>query len=171
MPKIKPKNTDVIAFMFYPIKLAVITATSINTHVETQERVEKRDIPHTPCPLVQPLASEVPTPTKSPATIINQEGIFKSPSNNSGAINEVATPAISKPAIKHTFHTLSDFNGVNSDLTNPEIPATLPNKTSNSAQAMPIKAPPKAAEMGVNSVTILNPPNNRYTNTRLLHFN
>jgi len=143
----------------------------MNIHVETQERVEKRDIPHTPCPLVQPLASDVPTPTKSPAIIINHGGRLKSPSNNSGAISEVTTPAISKPVIKHTFHILSGFNGVNSDLTNPEIPATLPNKTSNKAHETPIKAPPKAAETGVNSVTILNSPNNRHTNTRLLHFN
>ena len=60
-------------------------ATSINVHVATQERAEKRDMPHTPWPLVHPLAKVVPAPTKSPATTISQGGNCNSPSNKEGA--------------------------------------------------------------------------------------
>jgi hypothetical protein len=46
----------------------VTIATPRNTPVATSERNEKRAIPHTPWPLVQPPASEVPYPTSKPAS-------------------------------------------------------------------------------------------------------
>ena len=45
-------------------------AASINKIVATIERMEKRLIPHTPCPLVHPLLIFVPMPTNKPPIII-----------------------------------------------------------------------------------------------------
>ena len=44
-------------------------AVVMNTAVATSERRESRANPQTPCPLVHPLPSRVPKPTRSPAVI------------------------------------------------------------------------------------------------------
>mmetsp|Transcript_16189 Transcript_16189/g.49539 ORF Transcript_16189/g.49539 Transcript_16189/m.49539 type:complete len:373 (+) Transcript_16189:160-1278(+) len=50
----------------------IVTATPApteqNVATDTKDRLEKRGRPHTPWPLVQPLPSFVPTPTRSPPT-------------------------------------------------------------------------------------------------------
>ena len=133
-------------------------ATSINVHVATQERVEKRDMPHTPWPLVHPLANVVPAPTKSPATTISQGGNCNSPSNKDGANTLTATPANNSPKIKYNCQRESEFALANTDLTMPDIPAIFPYKTSSNVHAIPINAPPIAADTGVNSVIIFKFP-------------
>ncbi len=63
---------------------AVTNAITIKVIVATQERPEKRDMPQTPWPLVQPFASDVPTPTNKPDTTINQGDKSRSPASSSG---------------------------------------------------------------------------------------
>jgi len=41
---------------------------AMNVSVATIDLTERRLVPHTPCPLVQPLPSRVPKPTSNPAT-------------------------------------------------------------------------------------------------------
>ena len=120
-------------------------------------------MPHTPWPLVQPLANEVPIPTSSPAITISTGDKLSSPSNKDDANIRTAIPANNSPTIKYNFQRDSAVCLLKTDLTMPDIPAIFPYKTSNSAHAIPIKAPPIAAAIGVNSVTILYSPNNRHT--------
>src|SRR5439155_2174530 len=47
----------------------VTNPAAMNDSVATIERGDRRDIPHTPWPLVQPAPYRVPMPTSKPATI------------------------------------------------------------------------------------------------------
>ena len=56
-----------------PINLimnTVIIADNIKRVVASIERMDKRLIPHTPCPLVHPLPILVPIPTNNPPKMI-----------------------------------------------------------------------------------------------------
>ena len=46
------------------------TAAAMNIAVAAKDRLDKRAIPQTPCPEVQPPLSRVPKPTSSPATMM-----------------------------------------------------------------------------------------------------
>ena len=46
-----------------------VFSDGVNTIVAAIERADRRETPHTPWPLVQPLAMPVPTPTSRPAAI------------------------------------------------------------------------------------------------------
>lgn len=47
-------------------KVLIPIAVNKNTQTATTDLILNLDIPHNPCPLVQPLLSLVPNPTKNP---------------------------------------------------------------------------------------------------------
>src|SRR5258708_33631022 len=56
------------------MRATVMRAVAMKTGVATSERGERRETPHTPCPLGQPEPSRVPNPTsRPPATRIGAE--------------------------------------------------------------------------------------------------
>ena len=46
----------------------VAIPAAMNVIVATKDRIESREIPHTPCPEVQPLPHTEPKPTRKPAS-------------------------------------------------------------------------------------------------------
>ena len=50
-------------------RVAVARAVLRNTTTAVSDRTDKRGIPHSPCPEVQPFDRSVPIPTSSPATM------------------------------------------------------------------------------------------------------
>jgi hypothetical protein len=49
---------------------AVTMPATMNVTTAAKDRIERRGMPQTPWPLVQPLARRVPTPTRRAATIV-----------------------------------------------------------------------------------------------------
>ena len=62
------------------------------------DRVDRREMPHTPCPLVQPLPRRVPKPTIKPATAVSHSGATGALGNSSGRMSHMMKPADRRPA-------------------------------------------------------------------------
>jgi hypothetical protein len=59
--------------------VAVAMAVTRKVITAKNDRNENLGIPHNPCPLVHPLASSVPSPTKNPATakcVMEEESVY-----------------------------------------------------------------------------------------------
>ena len=79
-PKVIPLIKEIILdiIVFYPINLTVIIAVIIKVIVAIIDLNDKRLMPQIPWPLVQPLPTFVPMPTKKPAIImIGSDDVIK----------------------------------------------------------------------------------------------
>jgi len=98
--------------------------------VATIDRGESRLMPHTPCPLVHPLPSLVPKPTRSPAAASTQYGRTIPRLNAPGQNTLRTTPRPNRPATKLDFQSNSPFVGIRTPAKIPLIPAIfLPTTT------------------------------------------
>src|SRR5450830_18094 len=98
--------------------------------VATIERGERRDMPHTPWPLVQPEPYRVPTPTRTPARISPSQPLWNSISG-SAANTPHSSGATSRPSRNRTFSLA------------PSLPRC------SRLAARPINAPPARDDQGV----------------------
>ncbi|EAR92291.1 hypothetical protein TTHERM_01137220 (macronuclear) [Tetrahymena thermophila SB210] len=128
---------------------------TIKSKIEHQLLFEKRGRPHTPCPLVQPLAILVPIPAKNPA-IINpaQLRLATIKSRESNIANEELkmgqnlniknkTEAVAKkPKRNVAFQQNCSIYRLNTENKMPEIPVTLPFIIRLKVVARLIKIPP-----------------------------
>jgi hypothetical protein len=128
----------------------LIMPAAMKVIVAKIERTEKRLIPHTPWPLVQPLPKRVPTPTMNPAAskVGNDRGDAPM---LSGAQSAAAAPAASKPRKNSARHQTSPLVRWRRPPTIPLMPAIRPLAINRIEAARPIKPPPMSAEMGVKS--------------------
>ena len=65
----RPTNNHETSLSSKNTILAVAIPVPTTISVAVIDRTDNRAIPHTPCPLVQPLPSRVPKPTSTPAII------------------------------------------------------------------------------------------------------
>lgn len=109
--------------------------------VATIDRIEKRLMPHTPCPLVHPLPIFVPIPTNTPPKII--KGIEDVTSNCIEFFENILNikgPA-TNPRINNIF--IPRFNDLKITLLAiPLTPASLPVEIKKMITAKPIITPP-----------------------------
>src|SRR5690606_18827124 len=73
----------------------------MNATVATTERSDRRLIPQTPWPLVQPLPSCVPKPTRSPATSTPPRGPVALGGRAAGYAARTRSPEATRPARNH----------------------------------------------------------------------
>jgi hypothetical protein len=79
-PKMSPEASAMSSFLIAQSPMTcratytVAAAVMRKTPVAASERGESLAIPQTPCPLVQPLPSRVPNPTRRPAAITTATG-------------------------------------------------------------------------------------------------
>jgi hypothetical protein len=78
-----------------PRSVAAIAPVVMKVATATRERCDRRESPHTPCPLVHPLPRRAPYPTRRPPAIaIGQDA----PSVAAGTTTPAKSPAPSRPA-------------------------------------------------------------------------
>ena len=123
-------------------------AAPMKIKVAAMERNDKRAIPHTPWPEVQPPPSREPKPTSSPApaTTTQLAGIRGTDSVKPTRLE--MTGARTRPATNAARQPLPLALPM-SPSTIPLTPAIRPVVSIKSAAANPIKVPPIAAESGV----------------------
>src|SRR4029434_4749619 len=129
----------------------------INVIVATTERTEKRLIPQTPWPLVQPLPSRVPKPTRRPARIsapVEREMLTV---KTCGEKRRKRSPPVKRPTTNSTRHTVSSCVGLKSPHTIPLTPAILPLHSKRSDALRPMSIPPQSEASGVKFSTELTP--------------
>lgn len=132
-----------------------MTPVAINVPVAMIERPESREIPQTPCPLVQPFPRTDPKPTKRPAKpssailldITATEPCPNTPDQTGAASRSPTTKVI---PIGNPF--VSTAGGSRRE-TIPLIPATRPWLAIRMTADNPISIPPKSDVIGVNSVS------------------
>eukprot|EP00966_Prymnesium_polylepis_P313602 7246650-Prymnesium_polylepis.1 len=92
----------------------------------TSERIERRERPHRPCPLVQPLESAVPRPTARPAMAVS--GVTRGGASKAeGNAVAISAPPPTRPTRKPI---LTGSRGPStSALRTPLLPATRPAKS------------------------------------------
>ena len=128
--------------------VTVIIAAKINTTVAIIDRIENRLIPHTPCPLVQPLPILVPIPTNNPPNIIiGIEVVIEKGIVLCVNIIKIIGPNI-RPNKNNKF-TVRLCGLVRELLTILLTPANLPLETKKRITPIPINTPPKKEENGV----------------------
>lgn len=128
---------------------------AINVTVAMIERFDSLEMPHTPCPLVQPFPRTDPNPTKMPAKPssvvlldMTAAGAFPKMPNQSGAVTN-------RPTMKVTpcRNPLVSTAGGRTLETMPLIPAIRPWLAIRMTADSPISAPPNNDAIGVNSVS------------------
>ena len=140
------------------ITKTVIAVVAINVKVAEIDRLDRRAMPQTPWPDVQPEPKVTPSPTiKPPIKSIGIEagtlisGI--SPRKKKCAAGPVIMPNI-KAARQEKSLRLA---GAKTPVKMPVAPITRPKVSINRTAERPIKIPPVAERSGVNSVSILRP--------------
>mmetsp|Transcript_14491 Transcript_14491/g.10446 ORF Transcript_14491/g.10446 Transcript_14491/m.10446 type:complete len:137 (-) Transcript_14491:13-423(-) len=129
----------------------------MKVQVPTKDRRDKREIPHTPCPLVHPFPSLVPTPTSSPP-MIHPYHARKVSLNTTGSKNVkvvlpmvmespvmkyVRTGILISPTKKGYFHKKPEPRSyLITELKTPLRPVILPYKCKFNDVAIAMKAPP-----------------------------
>ena len=131
------------------------TPVVINVAVAIIERPDIREMPHTPWPLVQPLPSTAPNPTRMPARPSNAmlleivtTGACPIKPNHNGAVSK--RPAIKVRPCGSPFVSIAGGRILE---TIPLIPATRPWLAIRMTADIPISPPPKSDANGVNSVS------------------
>src|SRR5208282_3321817 len=127
----------------------VAIPAAMKASVAASERRDRRASPHTPCPLVQPLPSRVPKPTRRPATAsVGSEASMVT--RGRLPVKSAERPgAASMPITKATRQARSPLAALPIPPTIPLMPAMRPFASHKSAAASPISAPPSDAERGV----------------------
>ena len=126
--------------------------------VATIDRLDPRAIPQTAWPLVQPLPSWVPTPTRSPPAMRNIGLVpMENPIASSKARSAINAPSGS-PIKKARRQPRSKGLAKKLRPRMPLIPATFPFTSSRPALARPMSAPPINAGIGVNEVSTVSVP-------------
>jgi len=115
---------------------------AINVHVATKDLSDKRPIPHTPWPLVQPLPNLIPTPTSNPPQTASNALLCSNGTGISNTMWPKSAPS-GKPTIKSTRQTLSPCAAIAPQKI-PLIPAMRPFKSSKPAADKPINNPPNS---------------------------
>lgn len=116
----------------------------MNTGTATIERRDPRARPHTPWPLVQPLARLVPIPTSNPAIASRGHPVVSSPAAASAWPDRVApSPATTSPLTKAIRQSRPGPR--TAVRTIPLIPAINPWYSHSSPATSPISAPPATA--------------------------
>lgn len=121
----------------------------INVAVAIKDRIDRRALPQTPCPLVHPLPSCVPSPTKTPARIKKDPCTGNVTSKSSSFQKETRVGPKINPIKKDTRQSLSFFVAVNNPPKIPLMPAIRPTDHMRKTAESPIKAPPTLADIGV----------------------
>src|SRR5207237_427685 len=119
------------------ITSTVANPASMNAAVATSERGDRRDSPHTPCPLVQPDPYAVPTPTSRPAATSAPKPASILGIGFLSKKKSIAAGASSNPPTKATRQAASLRLGNSKPPTIPLIPATRPLTRRSIAAAMP----------------------------------
>ncbi len=132
---------SIIAF----IAATVAKPVTMKVAVATIERGESRLTPHTPWPLVQPLAMTEPMPTIRPARTTAQTGRCKLESSEPGTSHCIRAPPTASPPTKASRQAQSPGRGASRPLEIPLTPAMRPLKSSMMAAAKPINMPPATA--------------------------
>ncbi len=122
---------------------------SIKVIVAKIERFDRFAIPQMPCPLVQPLPSRVPIPTKNPPSAISHNGYPCRGIKKSGEMKLNITVPNIKPQRKTARQIYSLLGELNKPFIMPLMPAMRPLNNKRMVTLRPIKAPPSKAEYGV----------------------
>ncbi len=143
------------ALRTWRITKTVTAAVTIKINVAAIERTDKREIPQTPWPLVQPLPNWVPTPTNRPPIITSGVEIEKVTSGICPMNKPYKSGERIRPARKAIRHDISPHFVEKHPPNIPLIPATRPLNNIKIMAATPIKIPPINADIGVKfSITL-----------------
>ena len=134
-----------------PIRKTVITPVAMKVSVATIERCEKRLIPHTPCPLVQPLPIRVPNPTSNPAIRIT--GQLENSGRSAFVTRATRVAPSGKPIRKAHALDLGRLDELMAKArpAMPDTPAMRPSPKSMRAAARPMRSPPANPSTGAAS--------------------
>ena len=116
----------------------------MKVHTATAERGERRASPQMPWPLVQPLPSRDPNPTRSPAAMVTGTPAESPASNRLGKSANPARPANASPTTKAACQPRGGL-GFQSPETMPLMPAVRPMVPMSRSAAPPSNRPPNSA--------------------------
>ena len=116
----------------------------MNVSVAAIDRGDNRATPHTPWPLVQPLAKRVPKPTSSPASASWPPQAEIATGIASPLTRRASRQPPIKPAMKSARQSLP-VTGTSRPATIPLIPAMRPVVSSSRLAEIPMSVPPIVA--------------------------
>src|SRR5688572_7791194 len=125
------------------ITKTVAMPAAMNVTTAASERFEKRPSPQTPCPLVQPLPSRVPKPTRNPAASSREAGPVWNRGGGVGTNRSRTPPTIVIPPRNAMRQARSPGAAPATPLTMPLMPAMRPIDHSSRTAALPISTPPR----------------------------